>query len=290
MKGPEVLILGCGYTGQRVARLLLASGVRVVATAQRPSTLATLAAAGAVVVRLEVREPETVRSLRDAAEQGVLVVHSIPVIRGERGEFDPTPQLLGALADRPARVVYLSTTGVYGEARRVDEATPVAPPGRRERLRIDAERAVAGGPWSSLILRPAAIYGPGRGVHESMRSGRFRLAGDGGNLVSRIHVDDLAAHVEAALFSEVTGAYPVADEDPCTSREIAQFCAGLLGQPLPSSVTTSEAGRTKRANRRVDGGAIRRLLGVRLRYASYRAGVPAALDSGDKATFPSGAG
>ena len=68
-----------------------------------------------------------------------------------------------------------------------------------------------------MILRPAAIYGPGRGVHVSMEEGRFRFVGGGDNFVSRIHVDDLAAHVEAALLSDITGAWPVADEHPCTS-------------------------------------------------------------------------
>jgi nucleoside-diphosphate-sugar epimerase len=159
----------------------------------------------------------------------------------------------------------------------VDETTPAAPLSAPARLRLDAERAVQSGAWSSLILRPAAIYGPGRGVHESMRVGRFRLAGEGGNTVSRVQVEDLAALVEAALLSELTGAYPVADTEPCTSREIAQFCAQLLGLPMPPPAPDTEVHHTRHVNRRVDGSAILRLLGARLRYPSYRAGVPAAL-------------
>ena len=94
------------------------------------------------------------------------------------------------------------------------------------------------------------IYGPGRGVHESMRAGRFRLAGDGGNTVSRVQVEDLAALVEAALLSELTGAYPVADTEPCTSREMAQFCAQLLGLPMPPSAPDKDVHHTRRVNRR----------------------------------------
>ena len=128
-----------------------------------------------------------------------------------------------------------------------------------------------------MILRPAAIYGPMRGVHSAMRQGRFRLARDGSNFVSRIQVDDLAALAVAALASSAAGAYPVADDEPCTSREIVEFCAQLLGLPLPGSVMESEVSETRRSDRQVNGSAIRRILGVDLKYASYRTGIPAAL-------------
>ena len=86
--------------------------------------------------------------------------------------------------------------------------------------------------------------------------------------MSRIHVDDLATHVEAALLSDVTGAYPVADEEPCTPRELAAFCSQILGKPIEP--------RPARSNRRVDGSAIRRALGVTLQYPTYREGYAAA--------------
>ena len=101
--------------------------------------------------------------------------------------------------------------------------------------------------------------------------------------VSRIHVDDLAAHVEAALLSKVSGAYPVADEEPCTSREIAEFCAELLHLPaLKRSQGEVEPKSRFASNRQVDGSAIRRLLGITLSYPSYRVGVPAALEASRK--------
>jgi nucleoside-diphosphate-sugar epimerase len=191
------------------------------------------------------------------------VLYSIPSL---------IPEVLEALAGRAARMVYLSTTGVYGGARDVDENTPIG-----EHARVEAERAIASGPWPALILRPAAIYGPGRGIQVSMARGEFRLVGDGSNFVSRIHVDDLAAHCEAALVSDLTGAYPVADEEPCASREIAGFCATLLGLPMPLSVSAEEVHETRRADRRVDGSAIRKLLGITLLYPSYKVGIPASL-------------
>jgi len=222
------------------------------------------------------RDPEKIRDLdveiaelsglRARLPKGVLALHSIP----PEGQAD----VIELLGDKPARVVYLSSTGVYGRANVVDENTPIDPDNDRSRARIEAERAVASGPWSSLILRCAAIYGPGRGAQERIRRGEYRL--DEG-IVSRIHVDDLAALVEAGMLSAITGAYPVADEEPCSSREIFEFCARLMG--LPEAPGDGVKATRQTGNRRVDGSAMRSLLGVSLKYPSYRTGIPAALEA-----------
>lgn len=246
-------------------------------TSREPESLTELARAGVEVMRLDALEPSSVKELARAVRPGCLVLHSIPVLRGPDGFVDPTPNLLQALGRRPRRIVYLSTTSVYGTAREVDEKTAPNPTSASARLRLAAEAAVAAGPWSWMVLRPAAIYGPWRGVHESLRKGRFRLAGDGNNYISRIHVDDLAAITVAAMLSEHTGAWPVADAEPCPSIEMARFCADLLGLPPPSAAQPEELHYTRRADRRVDGSAVLRLLGVTLRYPSYRVGVPAAI-------------
>jgi nucleoside-diphosphate-sugar epimerase len=220
-------------------------------------------------LRLDVNDPRSLEQLSYVVNNDTVVLHSIPV----RGVIEALRRSL------PARVVYLSTTGVYGPALVVGETTPVAPRSEREALRVTEEQEVLAGPWSALVLRPAAIYGPGRGIHASMREGKYRLLGEGTNYVSRIHVDDLARHAEAAMCSELTGAYPVADEEPCTSRELAEYCAGLLGVPMPETASADELGETRRADRRVDGSAIRELLGIALQYPSYREGIAACLEA-----------
>ncbi len=254
----DILILGCGYTGQRVAKRFLAMGARVTATTRNPRRLASLGA-------------ETIGSsdLPKHVRPGMLVLHSIPP--------DGPADLLDPLRNKARRLVYLSSTAVYGAASIVNESTPVDESTERARARLEAERAIATGPWSSLILRPAAIYGPGRGVQESIQRGEHSLSD---RFVSRIHVDDLAAHAEAALLSTISGAYPVADEEPCTSRDIAEFCARLLNVPV-TGTGHERADRMPRFanNRRVDGSAIRKALGITLAYPSYRVGVPAALSA-----------
>lgn len=273
MKGNRtVVILGCGYTGKRVAARFLQRGASLVVTSRDPAGLQDLARQGAEVRFLDVAAPGEITIPR-----GALVLHSIPVIDSPSGPREMTEQLIGGFTEEPARVVYLSTTGVYGAQRDVDETTPPAPATEREELRLAAEDAVLRGPWSSLVIRPAAIYGPGRGIQVSMRTGRFQLAGAGDNFVSRIHVEDLAVHVEAALLSDLKGAYPAGDEQPCTSWEIAAYCSQLLHVPMPPVAPREAVHETRRADRRVDGRAIRARLGITLRYPTYREGIPASI-------------
>ncbi len=250
----SLLILGCGYTGRRVAARFLAKGIPVTATTRQPQHLKL---PGAKIISLE--------ELRSHLHPNSVVLHSIPP--------DGPPNLLHLLADTAARVVYLSSTAVYGTTSDVNEASPVDANEPRARARLDAERHITDHSPSSVILRPAAIYGPGRGIHESIQRGQYSLSD---TYVSRIHVDDLAAHAEAALLSNLTGAYPVADEEPCTSRQMAEFCAKLLNIPLAAG---HDQPSRFASNRRVDGTAIRNLLGLTLAYPSYRQGVPASLQT-----------
>lgn len=268
-----VVILGCGYTARRL------TGFEQPPLAFSRS-IEGLAEAGFTPVAWDAAAPDAAERLARQVPQGSTVLYSVPTLRLPGGGLDePAPRLLPALEGRVRRLVYISTTGVYGPAHFVDETTPVNPQTERQRLRVAAEQAVLQGPWEALVLRPAAIYGPGRGAHTSMRDGRYKLVGDGSGYISRIHVDDLAGLVRAALDSDLTGAFPVADDEPCSQLEMARFIAERTGLPLPAFVAPEAADETRRGDRRVDGRAIRKLLVVKLRYPSFREGVPAALAS-----------
>ena len=259
---PDVLVLGCGYTGARVAALLQGRGYAVRGYRRREG--------------FDCGDAAQLQAIRSSLEPHTRVLLSVPTLRtADGGYFEPTPGLVAAVRGA-RRLVYLSTTGVYGAARRVDEHTPVGPRGPREALRVQAEQAVLAEPHA-MVLRPAAIYGPFRGVHTALREGRFALPQREGTFTSRIHVDDLAALTAAALLSDAGGAWPVADEAPCTPREIADFCAALLHLPPPPTAESQELPETRRGDRQVDGSAVRRILNVTLRYPSYREGVPASI-------------
>lgn len=267
------VILGAGFSGLRVAALLARDGAEVLAVArsERPATLP----AAVRWLRADLATEAGRAAARAAVPTGARALLSVPTLEGAAGPFDPGATIVRALSPAVARWVYLSTTGVYGAAKLVDETTPTAPSTERTRLRLETEDAIlaAGG----LVLRPAAIYGPHRGVHVALREGRHRLVDGGHGFVSRVHVEDLATHAIAALPAELHGAFPVADEAPSTSREVAAFVCDLLALPAPGSIPAAAAHETQRADRRVDGRAVRAALGVTLRFPTFREGIPACL-------------
>ena len=267
----RALIIGCGFTARRTAELLLRAGWDVTATSRTPERLAGLEALGAHPIRFDVARDRRVKALAEGAS----VLLSVPTLNVEGRLSEPTAGLVNALQGTPRHLTYLSTTGVYGSVRNVNEHTPIAPESERQRLRASAEDAVRSHGCRSLVLRPAAIYGPGRGVHQAMRAGRFRLPRDSSRLVSRIHVDDLAMIVARGIQQCAEGAYPVADECPASSADVARYCSELLDLPPPEVVPDESLSETRRSDRRVNGSAIRSILGVRLRYPSYREGIPA---------------
>ena len=110
-----------------------------------------------------------------------------------------------------------------------------------------------------------------------MREGRFRLSQHQRRYVSRIHVDDLAAIVAAAMTQALEGAFPVADALSATSHDVALFCAALMNVALPEEVPDRDLSETRVSDRRVDGRAVLRRLGLQLRYPTYREGIPACI-------------
>jgi uncharacterized protein YbjT (DUF2867 family) len=251
---PEpVVILGLGFTTQRLARRLRARGISVYAAVRQPERFTELESIG---VRL-------CRMIPDDIPPGAILIHSIPPLTEPDNSAIHT--LITAIS--PRRILYISSTGVYGSQTEVDESTPASPNDEKGRARLAEEEWIANpaAHRSSLILRSAAIYGPGRGVHIRLREGK--LPRGAGGVVSRIHVDDLVSILEAGIDSGLEGAWPVADECPAASEEVISWCANRMGIPLPQAVS----------GRRVDGRKIRDLLGVALEYPSYHTGIPASL-------------
>jgi nucleoside-diphosphate-sugar epimerase len=258
LRGP-VILLGLGYTTSRLARRLLIRGLPVFAVVRQPDRFADLRAVGLRITRFDL--PESGAELPKSA----VLVHTIPPL--------PEPEAAALRffiqSLKPRRVVYISATTVYGDQTDVTAETAARPCGEKSRRRVEEENWIAAGPWPSLIVRPAAIYGPGRGVHVRVREGRVPR---GEGLVSRIHVEDLAAVLEAGVLSDLTGAWPLADDRACAGEEIKAWCARLLALPSPAGAAPFRV-----AGRKVDGSKIRELLGVRLAFPDYQAGILASL-------------
>ena len=259
-----VIILGLGFTGARLAGQLLRRGIHVSSPVRGIGRFRELANAGLQLSELMLDHPETMLLPRNA-----ILAHLIPPLpEPENSALRDTIRKLG-----PKRVVYVSSTGVYGGQTDVEWDTLAEPNDDRGRLRLAEERWIASGPWTSLALRSAAIYGPGRGVHAAIQEGKMPR-GAGSGIVSRIHVEDLAAIVEAALFADLQGAWPVADDMPCSTSEIARWCARVLKlEPVGEYQTPVRP----MPGRRVNGSKIREILGVKLKYPSWRTGIAASL-------------
>ena len=290
--GPELVVLGCGYAGLAVAREARMQGIAVLVHARSEERAAALTREGLQVWHAPVLEAEGVRAVLEARRRAHVLVAFPP-----DGQTDA--RLEGAFA-AAGHVVYLSTTGVYGERRgKVDETTPPGPgadpdgpgpgadpdgpgPGADPDGPVVADER--GARWleaegrylraEATVLRCAAIYGPDRGVHMRVLRGEHRLPGDGAQTTSRIHVLDLARLVLSAMAKRVpSGTFVVGDRHPAPHREVVEYVCRTYGVPFPPSIPLAEAHPSLRADRAVDPSRILAATGLTLRYPSYREGM-----------------
>jgi nucleoside-diphosphate-sugar epimerase len=231
-------------------------------------------------------------SLAGLDARGTVVLYTVPP-PGE-GTTDPRIRaFLAALGPRlPNRLVYIGTTGVYGDCAGawVTEERPVQPQTGRARRRWDAESAL--GVWSTLsgvpvtVLRVAGIYGPGRLPVDRLRKGLPVLTEAESPFSNRIHVDDLArACVAAARRSGPSEVFNVSDGRPGTMTGYFRAVADRLGLPRPPEVSKAEAPLALapsllsflEESRRIDAGKMRRDLLPDLLYPDLDAGLASCL-------------
>jgi nucleoside-diphosphate-sugar epimerase len=282
----RLLIVGCGDIALRalpqLARNYQVFGlVRGVAQADR------IAALGAIPVTGDLDNPATLAALAGAAD---LVLHLAPP--GESGERDQrSANLIAALSTRPPeRMVYISTSGVYGDCDGawVDEDRPLAPQTVRALRRVDAERSLlAWGEQSGLavtVLRVPGIYAAERLPLAHLRRGAPVLRAEDDVYPNHIHADDLAAVCLAALERGVAGrAYNASDDSEIKMGDYFDLVADRVRLPRAPRVAraAAEAGAIAegllsfmRESRRLVNTRMKAELGVHLRYPSVYEGVP----------------
>ena len=274
-----LLSIGHGYSAQALARRLLPQGWQIIGTTRTEAGAKALRATG--IDALVWPEADLSAALAKATH---LLTSVAP------GDSDPVLQAIGPQIAGSALkwVGYLSTTAVYGHHNGdwVDETTPLAPTTARGAARVQAEAD-----WTALglplhIFRLAGIYGPGRGPFEKVRDGTARRIHKAGQVFSRIHVDDIARVLHAALQQPHPGIYNVCDDDPASPEDILGLAADMLGLPPPPIVPYEQAEMTPMArsfyaeNKRVRNDRIKTVLGVTLDYPTYREGLAAILAAG----------
>jgi nucleoside-diphosphate-sugar epimerase len=279
----RLFCFGFGYSAEALARRLSArthalAGTRT-SLPQEPAPLgARLAEFKGDIAASEVKP-----LLADSTH----VLVSIPpdlegdvVLRHFRDELALLPDL--------AWVGYLSTVGVYGDAQGqwVDETAPTRPISERALRRVQAERAwLAFGKETGRrveVFRLAGIYGPGRSVIDTLRAGTARRIVKPGQVFNRIHVDDVARVLAAAIDRPTRhGIYNASDDEPAPPQDVVAYAAELLGLPVPAEVAFEAAGLKGMAAsfwaecKRVSNARIKGDLGVELLYPTYREGLSA---------------
>lgn len=232
----QALIVGCGDIGQRVATRLRAMRREVTAIVRSLPAAEALRAEGLQVLQADLD--------RDAplVTAPLLFWFAPPPLQG-----DADPRLrrwLAAQAQPPARLVYISTSGVYGDCggRWIDEDAPLRPLSARARRRLDAENALREWGGDHVILRVPGIYGPGRLPRERLLQGLPVVREAESPWTNRIHAEDLAgAALHAAAWGRPGAAYHVADGHPTTMCDYFTRCAQLLGLPPPPQLSLEEA-------------------------------------------------
>jgi nucleoside-diphosphate-sugar epimerase len=284
----SVFIVGCGDIGVRVAQLWQTRGVTVSGLARSTANRMRLEAKGITAVPGDL---DDVRSLSALPTHNALIYYFAPPPEG--GSADPRMEhfLDAIFPDRlPHKIVYLSTSGVYGDHQGgwVNEDTPPNPRTLRAKARLAAETALLD--WGRVrdvpvvILRVGGIYGPGRLPIERIKQGQPVVRREEAPYTNRIHADDLGqVCVAAAEHGAKRRIYNVCDGEYSTMSDYFNAVADRLGLPRPPQISLSEAQRTLspemlsylNESRRMDNRRLREELGVTLLYPTLETGLAA---------------
>lgn len=269
---PVLLIVGCGDVGMRVAKLLRGRW-GLIALTSSPTRCAELRAVGITPLVGDLDAPATLARLAGLADA---VLHLAPPPAS--GPSDPrTAHLLAALArkSRLRRIVYASTSGVYGDCSgaRFDETRAVNPETDRGRRRVDAERRLrwfgrAFGVRITLLRIPGIYAGDRAGGHPRERLARGAPVLDAAHDVftNHIHADDLARACIAALHrGRPQRAIHVSDDTELKMGEYFDLAADLEGMPRPRRITREQAAIELSAMQLSFMGESRRLVNTRLK-------------------------
>jgi len=289
----RLLCLGLGYTASALARRLAPKGASISGTARTSDGVEHIGRCGWRGYAFDgpIIAPELATALSQATH---VLLSAAPDDTG-----DPVLRHVG---DRLAQssslewIGYLSTVSVYGDHKGawVDETTAPRDPGRRGEMRLNAEQA-----WLAFgekhgkrvdIFRLPGIYGPGRSAVDQLQAGTARRIAKPGQVFNRVHVDDIATALEAAMSgaSVHNNIYNVTDDEPAPADEVVAYAARLLGVEPPPLIPFAEAGFTPIArsfydqSKRVSNRRMKESLGVKLAYPTYREGIAAIASGRDR--------
>ena len=285
-----MLIVGCGAVGRKIAESALQRGVPVNCLVRTEESARRLRESGLDARALDL-DREITAPLDTAGETQVFYLAPPP----PDGRQDPRMQrFLATLPEgSKPRIVYISTTGVYGDCKGawVDERRPANPQADRARRRRDAElqllrwRETVGG--EVIILRVAGIYGPGKLPLARLEKQTPMVGEHEAPWTNRIHITDLVSVCEAAMALGRDGeCYNVSDGQPGNMRDYFDRVAELFGLPRAPMISLAEGKDQLSAgllsyldeSRRLDNRKMIEDLGISLRYPDLASGLEACRD------------
>ena len=194
--------------------------------------------------------------------------------------------IANALKTTVKRVIYLSTTAVYGDANgsSVDEKYKINPQSDRAKNRIFAEKQ-----WTDLcakfgvtlnILRLSGIYGLGRNQIRNLIEGNAKRIIKEGHVFNRIHVSDIARIIYMLAVSDIkSDIFNISDDLPAPPQDVVEFAAGLLNIDPPEPIKFSDASLSEMARsfysetKYIRNEKIKEKLGLQLKYPNYKLGL-----------------
>lgn len=276
-----MLIAGCGWLGQEVARRLLARGDSVTGLTRTEGGAAKARAAGIDAQAFDLAASAAGAPLAGPYD-GIVAAQSAAgkdEAAYRRAYIDATRALVTSECARGIPLVYVGSTGIFGAGNGswVDETTTPRPTDETGAVLFEAESLVLDRESHGAlgrVVRCSGLYGPGRtGMIDRVTTGLLAL-GDGDEAwMNFSHRDDAAELVIAALDRGRPGAiYHASDASPATRRDVVVWIAARAGVTPVRRASVDAGPRLRNANRRVSGEASRRELGVRLAYPTFRDG------------------
>lgn len=284
----SLLIVGCGYLGQRVGARLVRRGLAVYGTVRSAARAGEIAGMGIRPVIADVTRPDSLAALPAATRLLYCVGFDRTGGADRRSvHVDGLRAVLCRLPTTDLRLVYASSTSVYGQSQGewVDEDSPTVPLQEPGKICLEAEETLGRWArerrWSAVVLRFSGLYGPGRVLRRRELQRGEPIPGDPSRLLNLVHIDDAAQAAEAAIEAERPDPlFIVSDDRPVERREYFELAARGLGAPpvrFGGHDGRRANGTADAPNRRLCNRRLRERLGVRLVYPDITAGIPAAL-------------
>lgn len=284
----HISIIGCGFVGKELSHLLSEAAVSFDAVVSSEESKQQLVEDQITTEALDLDKPKQRTELIDSLARKRVIYMVPPQKKGT--EDERVKALLQAWRGKafPEKVVYISTTAVYGnsDGEWVDESTPVNPKSERGKRRLDAEQSWS--VWCSdnqiplVILRVAGIYSPNRLPRKNIEEKKPLLREEQAGLSNRVHVTDLVRVCKQVLLNEFEGLLNVSDGHPTNMSNYFNCVADYLNLPRQPQISRKEAEKQLSSemlsylndSRKISVEKLKRELQFEFLYPDLRAGLP----------------